>query len=123
MKNTLENEFHEDSQAGFYSPNKGAKDARIVARASKQVQELIRSAAELSGATVSQFIVEAASARAEAVVQRAHTVRLSQLGAQRVFEALDSAPEPNSRLKMAVERYKERAQEYAVSNKKTYKKT
>ncbi|WIO75383.1 DUF1778 domain-containing protein [Porticoccaceae bacterium LTM1] len=53
------------------------KEARLVARVSQDVRELIKSAAEISGATLSQFIVDAVTAKATMVIEQARTIRLT----------------------------------------------
>lgn len=68
-------------------------NVRLVARASKDVQEIIVSAAELSGASMSQFMIDAALAKAKEVVERNRLLMLSMEGANRFFDALDNPPE------------------------------
>lgn len=83
------------------------KETRLVARTSPEVQEFIQRAADCSGATVSQFLIEAAMERARDVIERTHTLQLSISGAEALFAALENPPEPNSKLLAAAKRYKE----------------
>jgi len=69
------------------------ENVRLVARAPKDVQEIIINAAELSGASMSQFMVDAALEKAKEVVERNRLLMLSMEGANRFFEALDNPPE------------------------------
>lgn len=69
------------------------ENVRLVARAPKDVQEIIINAAELSGASMSQFMIDAALDKAKEVVERNRLLNLSMKGANRFFEAMDSAPE------------------------------
>ncbi len=69
------------------------KSVRLVARAQKDVQEIITSAAELSGASMSQFLIDAALEKAKTVMERNRVLKLTQEGADRFFEALDNPPE------------------------------
>ena len=62
-----------------------SKEVRLVARVSQDVQELVKNAAEMSGATLSQFIVDAVTAKATIVIEQARTIRLTLDGADRVF--------------------------------------
>jgi uncharacterized protein (DUF1778 family) len=83
------------------------KDTRLVACVSQEVQELINNAVEISGATISQFLVDAATAKALDVISQAQTVKLSMAGAAKVFDAIESPPEPNKKLMVAAKRYQE----------------
>ena len=69
------------------------ENVRLVARAPKEIQEIITNAAELSGASMSQFMVDAALDKAKEVVERSRLLTLSMEGANRFFEALDNPPE------------------------------
>lgn len=84
------------------------KDARIVARVSQETQDVIRSAAELSGATISQFVVEAVVTKAHSVINEMQRLELTLENADRVFQALEAPPEPNARVMTAAKRYKEK---------------
>lgn len=81
------------------------KDTRLVARVSLDVQELIQSAAEISGATVSQFLVDSAMSKARTVINDAMTIKLSIQGSKDLFALLDNPPPPNNKLKSLAERY------------------
>ncbi len=83
------------------------KETRLVARVSQDVQELIKHAADMSGATLSQFIVEAATAKANLIVEQTASIRLTLEGADRVFDALENPPKPNKDLLAAAKRFKE----------------
>ncbi|MCV6589438.1 MAG: DUF1778 domain-containing protein [Marinobacterium sp.] len=83
------------------------KDARLVARVSQETQEIIRNAAELSGATISQFVVEAAVAKANTVISEMQRLELTLDSANHVMSALENPPAPNSKLLTAAANYKE----------------
>lgn len=68
------------------------ENVRLVARAPKDVQEIITNAAELSGASMSQFMIDAALDKAKEVVERSRLLMLSMEGTNRFFEALDNPP-------------------------------
>jgi uncharacterized protein (DUF1778 family) len=89
-----------------------AKEARLVARASADVQELIKCAAELSGATISQFIVDAAVTKANALIESMNSIKLSLESANALFDALENPPAPNSTLLAAADRYKRKREIY-----------
>jgi uncharacterized protein (DUF1778 family) len=52
------------------------KSERLVARVSPDVQELIQQAAELSGATLSQFLVESATSKAHKIIAQSQAIKL-----------------------------------------------
>lgn len=83
-----------------------AKETRLVARASVEVQELIKCAADLSGATISQFIIEAATAKANSVIEKAKNIQQSLEGANAIFNALENPPAANQALLEAAKRLK-----------------
>jgi len=82
-----------------------AKQARIGARVSTEIYETLCRAAELSGATVNQFLVQSALKEAQAVIEREETIRLSARDWDWLLDLLDTPPGPNARLKTAIERY------------------
>ena len=75
---------------------------RISARVPKPVRETLEEAAALSGATLNQFVVQAALKEAHAVLERDQIIRLSRRDAEVFFKALA----PNARLRKAVAAYK-----------------
>lgn len=79
---------------------------RISSRVPKPVRQTLEEAAALSGATLNQFVVQAALKEAHAVLERERFVRLSRRDAQAFFKALENPPSPNARLKKAVAAYK-----------------
>lgn len=84
------------------------KDARLVARVPQDVQEFVKNAADLSGATLSQFIVEAVTAKARSVYESEQSIRLSMQGAEAVFAALDNPPPINNKLLAAAKAFKKK---------------
>lgn len=81
------------------------KSERLVARANSEVQETIQRAADYSGATVSQFLIDSAMERARVIIEQTETLRLSKSGADALYKALDKPPKPNAKLKKAAKRY------------------
>jgi len=78
---------------------------RITARVSGSVQNTLEQAAELFGATVNQFVVQAAYQEAQRVLERESVIRLSQQDARKVFALCDSPPKPAKPLRKAVKAY------------------
>lgn len=83
---------------------------RISSRVPKPVRKTLEEAAALSGATLNQFVVQAALKEAHAVLERERIIRLSRRDAQAFFRVLENPPSPNARLKKAVAAYERSAQ-------------
>lgn len=81
------------------------KKDRISAQVPKPVRATLEEAAALSGATLNQFVVQAALKEAYAVLERDRVIRLSRRDAEVFFKALEKPPAPNTRLKKAVVAY------------------
>jgi uncharacterized protein (DUF1778 family) len=95
------------------------KDARLVARVSQDVQEFVKNAADLSGATLSQFIVEAVTAKARTVINEERLIKLTLEEAEVVFNALENPPPTNSKLLDAAKRMKQQGGFQYVRNSST----
>ena len=80
---------------------------RIAARVPREVYQTLRRAAELSGATVNQFLVQAALKEAQAVIEREDVIRLSPRDWNWLLPLLDEPPTPNARLRAAQERHRQ----------------
>lgn len=81
------------------------KQDRIGARVPHDVYETLCRAAELTGATVNQFLVQAALKEAQAVIERQEVIRLSPRDWNWLLDLMDNPPEPNAKLKAALTRY------------------
>ena len=84
-----------------------ATQDRIAARVPREVYQTLRRAAELSGATVNQFLVQAALKEAQAVIEREDVIRLSPRDWNWLLPLLDEPPTPNARLRAAQERHRQ----------------
>lgn len=82
-----------------------AKQERIGARVPPEVYETLNRAAELTGATVNQFLVQSALKEAQVVIEREQTIRLSRRDCERLLDLLDSSLKPNARFKAAMKHY------------------
>jgi uncharacterized protein (DUF1778 family) len=85
---------------------KSIERGRITARVSQAIQEKLQEAADLTGATLNQFIVQAALERAEQLIEREATISLTRKDAAMLLEMLQKPSPPNSVLARASERYK-----------------
>ncbi|QXP83813.1 DUF1778 domain-containing protein [Methylococcus sp. ANG] len=83
----------------------GAKQDRIGARVPHEVYETLCRAAELTGSTVNQFLVQAALKEAQAVIEREEVIRLSARDWDWLLDLMENPPEPNAKLKAALDRY------------------
>ncbi len=84
-----------------------AKQDRIGARVPHEVYETLCRAAELTGATVNQFLVQSALKEAQAVIEREELIRLSPRDWNWLLELMENPPQPNATLQAAIERYQE----------------
>jgi uncharacterized protein (DUF1778 family) len=92
------------------------KQDRIGARVSHDVYQTLVRAAELTGATVNQFLVQSALKEAHAVIEREQVIRLSGTDWNWILDLLDNPPEPNEKLKAALDRYRQAKREDADSS-------
>jgi uncharacterized protein (DUF1778 family) len=83
-----------------------ANDVRVTARIPQTVKETLQKAADLSGATLNQFLVQAALKEAHQILEAERVINLSEKDAQTVFSLWENPPEANLRLKAAVDRHK-----------------
>lgn len=77
---------------------------RITARVSKRVMDTIQEAADLTGATLNQFLTQAALEKAEKVIDREGTIRFTVEDATMLINLLDKPPQTNTALAKAFER-------------------
>ena len=82
-----------------------AKQDRIGARVPHGVYETLCRAAELTGATVNQFLVQAALKEAQTVIEREDLIRLSARDWDWLLDLMENPPKPNAKLKAALKRY------------------
>lgn len=81
--------------------------ARLTARVPESVHAMIEEAAALRGATVNQFLVQAAMEQAQKVLEEERVVRLSRRDARAFFAALENPPPVNAAMKRAARRHAE----------------
>ena len=81
------------------------KQDRIGARVPREVYQTLCRAAQLSGATVNQFLVQSALKEAQAVIEREEMIRISPRDWSWLLDLMENPPKPNARLKAAMKRY------------------
>jgi uncharacterized protein (DUF1778 family) len=87
--------------------NTTKNDTRITSRIPQSIKEILEQAAVISGSTLNQFVVQAALKEAQAILRTQKIINLSQADADRIFSLLENPPEPNERLKVAVQKHQE----------------
>ncbi len=87
--------------------NTERKETRLVARTSTEIQEIIQRAADYSGASLSQFLIESAMEKARSVIERTESLHLSMAATDALFAALENPPKANQKLLKAAQRYKD----------------
>lgn len=85
---------------------------RVSARVTPKVYETLSQAADLTGATLNQFIVQSAYQKAQEVIEKERFIRMTARSASAFFKAIDHPPKPTAKLKKAVKLY--RASEDAI---------
>lgn len=93
-----------------------AKQDRIGARVPHEVYETLCRAAELTGATVNQFLVQAALKEAHAVIEREEVIRLAPRDWNCLLDLMDSPTKSNAKLKAALKRYQKAKQDDAATS-------
>ncbi len=83
-----------------------AKQDRIGARVPHEVYETLCRAAELTGATVNQFLVQAALKEARTVIECEEVIRLSPRDWNWLLDLMENPGKPNAKLKAAMKRYR-----------------
>ena len=86
------------------------KNERITARVSEQVKSTLNTAADLMGATLNQFLIQAALEKAENIIEKDKVIHLSNQDAEIFFSSLENSPQPNRKLKNAFDNYKEKVE-------------
>ncbi|MBW2368467.1 MAG: DUF1778 domain-containing protein [Deltaproteobacteria bacterium] len=81
-------------------------EKRFQTRMPYHVHEKLTHAAELSGATLNQFVVQSALEKANSVLERERVLNLTFRDAEIFFDAIENPPPPNDRLLKAAEAYK-----------------
>ncbi len=90
--------------------NPSTKSARFEARITEEQKAIFQRAAALGGhRSLTEFVIESAQEKANALIQEHDILRLSAKDKKLFVEALLNPPAPNARLKQAAKRYKKLA--------------
>lgn len=79
---------------------------RLTTRITEHVQDTLQAAADLVGATLNQFVVQAALEKAERVIENETTLLLTRREALRVFELTQNPPVRNEQFLRAQARHR-----------------
>lgn len=83
------------------------KDGRVTARVPGPARARLQRAADLTGATLNQFLVQSALKEAEAIIEKENVIRLTRRDAAVFFTALEHPKKPNRKLRAAVKAYRQ----------------
>lgn len=78
---------------------------RLTTRITDHVQEKLQMAADLVGATLNQFVVQAALEKAERVIECESTIVLTRRESLRLLEMMENPPPRNEKFIQAQARY------------------
>ena len=84
-----------------------SKQDRISARVPHEVYETLVLAADLTGATVNQFLVQSAIKEAQSVIEREQVIHLSRRDCERLLDLLENPTKPNARFEAAMKYYEQ----------------
>ncbi|HEY3538880.1 MAG TPA: DUF1778 domain-containing protein [Trinickia sp.] len=79
---------------------------RLTTRITDHVQEKLQAAADLVGATLNQFVVQAALEKADKVIESESTIVLTRRESLRLLELIENPPPRNEKFVQAQARYK-----------------
>jgi uncharacterized protein (DUF1778 family) len=80
-------------------------EKRLTARIAGHVQEKLQVAADLVGATLNQFVVQAALEKAEKIIESESTIVLTRRESLRLLDLIENPPARNERFLQAQARY------------------
>jgi uncharacterized protein (DUF1778 family) len=78
---------------------------RLTTRITDHVQDKLQMAADLVGATMNQFVVQAALEKADKVIESESTVILTRRESLRLLELIENPPPKNAKLKKLMADY------------------
>mgnify|MGYP005859827285 CR=1 FL=1 len=80
---------------------------RVAARVTPEQKRLLQRAAELTGRSLTDFILSSAQEAAEETLRTHQVIELSGRDAEVIMSALLNPPRPNDRMKAAARQYRE----------------
>ena len=89
--------------------NDKTRNARLEARVSSDQKDFFQRAATLTGRTLSELVIDSTQEAAAKIVQEHEVIRLSREEQVAFVNALLAPSEPGTRLKKAVQSYRQKA--------------
>lgn len=86
--------------------NAPVEKGHITAQVSNAVADTLLEAAELTGSTLDQFVIQSALENAQRIIERERTISLTREDAVFLLDLLDAPPAPNEAMTKAFARYK-----------------
>lgn len=83
------------------------KSERLEARISKEQKEIVQRAAELSGRSLTDFIIDSAMEAAERAIRTHQVLELTARSTAAFTASLANPPAPNDNLRRAAQRYRD----------------
>lgn len=90
---------------------------RLISRINIQTQEKLRTAADLLGVTVNQFVVQAALEKAERLIESESTIFLTRRESLRLLEMIENQPPRNERFNKVMSDYQLKIQASGLRDK------
>jgi uncharacterized protein (DUF1778 family) len=90
---------------------------RITARVSQPIATKLQVAADLTGATLNQFLVQAAVEKADKIIDHERTIHFSREDAALFIKMLDNPTQSSATLTKAFERRKNKEKNDSVRNR------
>jgi uncharacterized protein (DUF1778 family) len=78
---------------------------RLTTRVTDHVQEKLQAAADLVGATLNQFVVQAALEKAEKIIESESTIALTRRESLKLLDLIENPPPRNEKFLQAQARY------------------
>ncbi len=82
-------------------------NVRLVARVTPELHQMVNKAANLTGATITQFLIEAATEKATTIIDNMSLMHLSSQDTLAVFNALEHPQKPTKELTDLWQSYKQ----------------
>ena len=82
------------------------KTARVSARVSPSIYDTLAEASEIMGATLNQFLVQAALEKAHAIIEYENKIKLNKQSTEHLFEIIENPPKLNPKLAKAMKQYR-----------------
>ena len=89
---------------------------RLTTRITDHVQERLQVAADIVGATLNQFVVQAALEKAEKLIESESTIALTRRESLRLLELIENPPPMNKKLKALMADYERRKKDGSDSS-------